>query len=227
MAGAVAATARLPCATSATRSSGGWPRSFLPWSFPEPELQPWCLSDCCSSRLSPYSSQLPPAQPLSNICPGKWRGCQRHSQAAALDSLLSGLGMASLLPAPLPFSFLLTWSLSAKPFKFLPVCTAPQGLAESHSPQNRICVRPQNLPSSHLRRCPALNSCQLLSSGKQPLVQTSPFIWDGWVPLQPRWNRPAEQSGHQAQLKCPLVFRAHRYSRPPVPQDTNPLGSTY
>lgn len=169
--------------------------------------------------------------PLLSLSPTfalvKWRGCQRHSQAAALDSLLSGLGMASLLPAPLPFSFLLTWSLSAKPFKFLPVCTAPQGPAESHSPQNRICVRPQNLPSSHLRRCPALNSCQLLSSGKQPLVQTSPFIWDGWVPLQPRWNRPAEQSGHQAQLKCPLVFRAHRYSRPPVPQDTNPLGSTY
>lgn len=225
MAGAGAATARLPCATSATRSSGGWPRSFLPWSFPELELQPFLTTAppiCLPTHLS-----CPLLSLSSTFGLAKWRGCQRHSQAAALDSLLSGPGMASLLPVPLLFSFLLTWFLSAKPLKFLPLCAAPQGPAESHSPQNRICVRPQNLPSSHTRHCPAVNSCQLLSSGKHPLVQTSPFIWDGRVPLQHGWNRPAEQSGHQAQLKYPLVFRARRYSRPAVPQDTNPLGSTY
>lgn len=117
-------------------------------------------------------------------------------------------------PVPLPLSFLLTWSLSAKPLKSLPLCTAPRGPAESHSPPRisvTVCLR-----SSHPRPCTALDSCQLLGSVKHPLLQTSPFLWDLQGPPQARWNRQAGQGGHQAQLKCPLVFRAHGHSRPPA-----------
>lgn len=81
-----------------------------------------------------------------------------------------------------------------------------------------VCLR-----SSHPRPCTALDSCQLLGSVKHPLLQTSPFLWDLQGPPQARWNRQAGQGGHQAQLKCPLVFRAHGHSRRPAPRPRAPI----
>lgn len=128
-----------------------------------------------------------------------------------------------LPPAPPPLSLLLAVSLSAEPLlseqtvaRGPSLSTLLSGAQQGHTAPESAC-QIQSLPSSQPQPCPALDSCQLLGSAKQPSFR-NPCL-SGTCGPRPR---PEAQDGHQGQLRCPLVSRTPGHPgllplRAPVP----------